>query len=188
MENRRNPVIEMARSASPAFLGKEFDEFLQAPVGEDRNGMLLSVLSALARLDVDPWQEAAKLARLPGEAAARQLASLLATLPASLSARLDFGAIAARLVALLPREAVLKIPLRAAPGIRGVTINSRTVMFVIVFILMLAAQWAMQSYRQSATADNVVAPASSTFVPHAPISNPPRDDRIEGSVRQHHDR
>ena len=34
--------------------------------------MLLSVLSALARLDIDPWQEAAQLAGLPGETATRR--------------------------------------------------------------------------------------------------------------------
>jgi hypothetical protein len=32
--------------------------------------LLLSVLSALARLDVDPWKEAANLAQLPEETAA----------------------------------------------------------------------------------------------------------------------
>jgi hypothetical protein len=35
----------MARSASVSALGSEFDDFLFAPIGEDRNGMLLSVLS-----------------------------------------------------------------------------------------------------------------------------------------------
>jgi hypothetical protein len=43
-----------------AQLGPEFENFLFAPIGEDSNGMVLSVLSALARLDIDPWQEAAK--------------------------------------------------------------------------------------------------------------------------------
>jgi hypothetical protein len=36
----------------------EFDNFLYASIGADRNGMPLSVLSALARLDLDPWEEA----------------------------------------------------------------------------------------------------------------------------------
>jgi hypothetical protein len=75
-------------------LGSEFDVFLFAPIGEDRNGMLLSVLSALARLHVDPWQEAAKLARLPREAATQRLASLIAALPDGPSAHLDPGALA----------------------------------------------------------------------------------------------
>jgi len=55
----------MSSSASVSVLGTEFDDFLFAPIGEDRNDMPLSVLSALARLDIDPWQEADKLARLP---------------------------------------------------------------------------------------------------------------------------
>ena len=55
-------------SAVSAFGHKsEFDPFLYAPVGEERNGMLLSVLSALARLDVDPWQEAAALTKMPAQ-------------------------------------------------------------------------------------------------------------------------
>jgi len=36
--------------------------------------MLVSVLSGLARSDVDPWQEAATLAELPGETATQRLA------------------------------------------------------------------------------------------------------------------
>jgi hypothetical protein len=40
-----------------------FDNFLYAPIGEDKNGMLLSVLSALARQGIDrkyvpvPWED-----------------------------------------------------------------------------------------------------------------------------------
>jgi hypothetical protein len=59
----------------------EFDNFLFAPIGEESNGMLLSVLSALAPLDIDPWQEAAKLSGLLEGAATRRLASLIAALP-----------------------------------------------------------------------------------------------------------
>ncbi|MFZ1122979.1 MAG: hypothetical protein WAN81_22360, partial [Candidatus Binataceae bacterium] len=86
-------------------LGPEFDNFLFAPIGEDGNGMLLSVLSALARLDIDPWQEAAKLSGLPGGAATQRLASLIAALPDGASAYPDPATVAARLVALLPRPA-----------------------------------------------------------------------------------
>ena len=56
----------MAPTPSISVLGSEFDDFLFAPIGDDRNDMPLSVLSALARLDVDPWEEAAELARWPG--------------------------------------------------------------------------------------------------------------------------
>jgi hypothetical protein len=50
-----------------SLLDSEFNDFLFAPIGEEGNEMLLSVLSALARLGVDPWQEAARLSQLPKE-------------------------------------------------------------------------------------------------------------------------
>src|SRR5271155_373945 len=94
----------MTRS-SLSVLGSEFDDFLFAPIGDDRNDMPLSVLSALARLDIDPWLEAAELARLPRETATQRLASSIAALPEGPSAHLEHGTIAARLIALLPRQA-----------------------------------------------------------------------------------
>jgi hypothetical protein len=58
--------IDDQMTNSPVLLpGSEFNDFLFAPIGEDRNGMLVSVLSGLARSDVDPWQEATRLAELP---------------------------------------------------------------------------------------------------------------------------
>ena len=65
--------IAIPRSA----LGSEFDEFLFTPIGEDRNGLPLSVLSLFARLNLDPRQEAASLAALSLEAAAGRLLKLL---------------------------------------------------------------------------------------------------------------
>ena len=38
----------------------EFDDFLCASIGEEENGMALSVMSAFARRNVDPWEEAAR--------------------------------------------------------------------------------------------------------------------------------
>jgi hypothetical protein len=66
----------MTHAALSPLIGPEFDQFLGASIGEDRNGTGLSVLSALARLDVDPWKEATSLARLPREAAAVRLTEL----------------------------------------------------------------------------------------------------------------
>src|ERR1700722_275587 len=93
----------MTRCTSIALLGSEFDSFLFAPIGADRNGMLVSVLSALARLDVDPWQAADDLARLPQAEAIQRLALLIAPLPDSPSTHRDLGTTADRLIALLPR-------------------------------------------------------------------------------------
>src|SRR5437773_10634081 len=56
----------------------EFDSFLFAPVGEEVNGVPLSVLSALSRLGLDPRDEAARLSALTKVAAAAQLARRIA--------------------------------------------------------------------------------------------------------------
>ena len=95
----------MTRPALVSVLGSEFDDFLFAPIGEDRNDSPVSVLSALAQLDIDPWQEAAELAQLPGETATQRLASLMAALPDGPLADRDLETIAGRLIALLPRQA-----------------------------------------------------------------------------------
>src|ERR1700744_5332960 len=54
-------------------LGSEFDAFLFAPLGEDRNGVPLSIVSLFARMNLDPWQEAGDLAALCAQEAARRL-------------------------------------------------------------------------------------------------------------------
>lgn len=54
------------------------DPFLQESFGVEENGMALSVLSALARLGLDPWAEAGRLAALPKQAAAAAIARHLA--------------------------------------------------------------------------------------------------------------
>jgi len=64
----------IARRAEPASGSSDFNNFLFSPIGTDRFGMELSVASALARLDMDAWAEAAVLAQLPHDAAARRLA------------------------------------------------------------------------------------------------------------------
>ena len=94
----------MTPIASRSGLGSEFDDFMFAVIGDDRNGMPLSIVSVLARVDLDPWQEAATLAALPEELAARRLAPLLATLPQSILQQTSAETVAVRLVALLPRR------------------------------------------------------------------------------------
>ena len=93
----------MTHAALSPLIGPEFDEFLCAPIGEDRNGTMLSVLSALARLDVDPWQEATSLARMPREAAAVRLSALIDALPFEPASAIPSKTSAADLVALLPK-------------------------------------------------------------------------------------
>lgn len=45
----------MGPSPSNFLLGSEFDAFLFASVGDDRNGLPFSIVSLLGRMDLDPW-------------------------------------------------------------------------------------------------------------------------------------
>jgi len=87
-----------------------YNDFLFGTVGQDAAGTEITVLSALSRLGVDPWQEAARLAALPRDAAAGALAATLARLPDGTWPEAEAAKIAARLVALLPEGAVADIP------------------------------------------------------------------------------
>ena len=49
----------MTLAARFSLLHSDLNDFLFASVGDEQNGMPLSVLSALTRLGVDPWEEAA---------------------------------------------------------------------------------------------------------------------------------
>ncbi len=107
--------------------------------------MLLSVLSALARMDIDPWEEAAKLARLPVEAATRTLASLIAALPGGAAAHSDPETIATRLIALLPRQAALDVRPSGTLAATGAVAHFPFITYVIFCLIftafVLIGQW-----------------------------------------------
>ncbi len=87
-----------------ALVNSEYNDFLYASVADEKSGLPLTVLSALTRLDLDPWGEAARLAALPRDAAARTLAAAIALLPDIDWGLSDAAVIAARLVDRLPRR------------------------------------------------------------------------------------
>jgi len=100
----------------------EFDAFLFASVGEEVDGRPLSVLSALARLGLDPWDEAAHLAQLTREAAADQLAGMIARLYERRWSTSEAQRIAGGLIERLPMPRAAGKVDRAAPGIRPATV------------------------------------------------------------------
>ena len=132
------PRDEMTRSSVSQFRS-EFDDFLYAPVDEGNCGTFLSVISALARLDVDPWQEAASLARMSRENATERLASLIGTLPGGLLAHLDARTIAARLIALLPRAPSFTVGAHGASPQTGAVTNSRAIVYMVIINLIFMA-------------------------------------------------
>ncbi len=124
----------MTHAALTPLLGREFDAFLFASIG-DGDGPLLSVVSALARLDVDPWKEAESLARMPRDEAKQRLASLIASLPNGATTGLSPEIIAARLTALLPQAgSINKV---AAATLRPVVSVPRSWLFLGLGVLAL---------------------------------------------------
>ena len=123
--------------------GTPFDAFLYAAVGEDRNGNTVTVLSALARLGLEPWQAASELAALTGEEARNRLDGLLTRLRDVPALGQDHAAIARRLIALLPNAAAVAAggaTQRAVPAGRlgtGVVIALLMLFVYLVYTLLL---------------------------------------------------
>jgi hypothetical protein len=137
------------RAAFFSGASSDFDDFLYAPIREERSGTPLSVVSALARLDVDPWEEAARLAAMSGEAATQRLSQLIASLPAQPPIEPECRSIAARLIALLPQQTVIPATLpkdtariETAPKSSALTY---AVYYVIFMLFILMSQWLVES-------------------------------------------
>ena len=132
----------MTHAALSPLIGPEFDQFLGAPISEDRNGMTLSVLSALARLDLDPWREATSLSRMPRDAAAKRLTALIDALPREPASAVPSQTSAADLVALLPKSKTPNVRSSdeafAATGLREQQIVMAFGAFAIMMLIVFA--------------------------------------------------
>jgi hypothetical protein len=154
------PVVAMAPALSPFFRDLSFDPFLFTAIGEERNGMQLSLVSALARLDLDPWFEAASLSRMSAPAATERLTSLLSSLPSS-QLKAPTPATIMRLIGLLPRATA---EAAWSPGAAFVTKSKMpwpiVICLIAAFAMMCAAQFATQREPTRPTGD-VASPAAS---------------------------
>jgi hypothetical protein len=146
-------------------LRSDFDAFLFAPIGEEPNGMPLTLLSMLARLGIDPWEEAADLAQLPLEPALQRLTSRLEAAPKSRPATAaDTVNIATRLIALLHRAPPRKEtapaslpppPLKLAAPPWGVRLAIYCLIGVIIIFL---GQWLLSDRLAPSAMDTSVVP------------------------------
>jgi hypothetical protein len=154
------------------FLGPEFNSFLFAPVGADRYGAQLSVVSALARLDLDAWAEAASLARLPRDVAVRKLAANLAKFDEIPRIAQESGAIAARLIGLLPGRASPGEQ-EAIPAFRWAGPGGAGLLFLMALGLVLGVQYARLGSQAPAAPDHGLAAQAAMASPSPPASPPP---------------
>ena len=131
--------------------------------------MLVSVLSGLARSDVDPWQEAAKLAQLPRDTAAERLAALIGALPDRATPYAESRTIATRLIALLPRASMFDSGENTSHS-AWATINSRQWWIcIVVTSFVLGSLLTIANYQQPAKPERGAASIAS---PPAPKMNP----------------
>jgi hypothetical protein len=141
-------------------LSASYDDFLFAPVCEDANGMRLSVLSALARMNVDPWEEAGRLASMPNGIAEKTLLSVLDRVSGRSWKSPEAAAVAARLVQLLPHsgEAGTTRALTAANSAAGAA-NGRgrqtAYWWVLLALSMAMSFMALQHQENTTTPDSV---------------------------------
>jgi hypothetical protein len=162
---------DMTHVVRPPWNGREFDPFLCAAIGEDPNGKLLSVLSALARMDVDPWVEAELLARMPRENATVRLTELIAALPNAPHADIPANRIAGDLVALLPQPRGFNPPPQDklaeifSSATSGFGIGFSAIAFLIAMVFLI---WINPSPRSEPSA----APAASSEKTSTRLSPP----------------
>jgi hypothetical protein len=134
------PLVDIVTPAtSVSFLRPELDDFLHAPIGLERNEMPLSVLSALARLGLDPWKEATELSQLSSNTATQRLAALIMRLPQGRWTQADSRGIAHRLIELLPRRSSPTVPLmEKAPSIPRMTASPAAKMLICAVLVGIA--------------------------------------------------
>jgi len=95
-------VVGLRRAYRP--LRPDLDNFLFAAVGAEGDGIPLTMVSAIARLGLDPWDEAGRLSSLSKREAVEQLARLLAELPGASWPLTEAREIAGGLIERLPQH------------------------------------------------------------------------------------
>jgi hypothetical protein len=167
-------VAIVTPATSISFFRPELDDFLHASIGMERNEMPLSVLSALARLGLDPWKEATELSELPSDSATQRWAALIMRLPGGRWTQADSKGIAHRLIELLPRRSSPTVPsMEKAHGIPRMTVSPTAKMLICAVLVAIALIGAascepasgadMAAFRTTEAAETVPHPADRYF-------------------------
>lgn len=125
-------------------LRPDLDKFLFAEVGDETDGMPLSVISALTRLGLDPWQEAGRLSSLGNLEAVEQFARLIAEVPGKPRPSREAREIASGLIPLLPKHnssptSALQVQIRPSYYKASLTLLKLSQFWVACFVLAAAA-------------------------------------------------
>jgi hypothetical protein len=131
-------MVGSSQTISASALRPDFDAFLFAKVDEVARDLPLRVVSVLARLDLDPWAEAAELTQMPKDTAVQRLTALLTALPDASSTNTDPQTLALRLIGLLPAPASTSIAWSAPGESSGVPAAVNFAFLVMLSMIVMA--------------------------------------------------
>ena len=144
-------------------LRPDLHNFLFAAVGEERNGIPLSMISALAQLDLDPWEEAGRLSSLAKQEAVERLTALILRLPGLRRPSSEARQIAVGLIDVLPTHNGAAKPAEEELRRRKLpTVAPGKGFWVICLALAAAAFLVMLTYRAVPFGDRQAPPAIGT--------------------------
>lgn len=153
----------MESSTTVAIPSSRYDDFLFSVICEEASGAQLSVLSALTRLDIDPWEEAARLSAMTEPIAKSRLIYMLNQACGSSWSPSQIASIATRLVGRLPSTNDNQG--RSAPGPVS-EVNGRMLTFLVCWWSFAIATAVFSSHQQRVQkAEAVSAPYSSSAAP-----------------------
>lgn len=122
----------------------EYDRFLFAVIRETSDGAQLSVLSALTRANVDPWEEAARLSAMTEANAEHALTSIIGRISGRIWSASEEAAIASRLVRLLPR----RVSQAGSASIRSPEVNKPALIFLAMWWSFAITVSVISTYQQ----------------------------------------
>lgn len=116
-----------------------YEEFLFTEIGEQENGMPLSMVSALTRLGLDPWDEARRLAGLPATAAVAAVSELIKRTSAFTALATELPSLSTRMAASLTRPAPAAARVVTLPGVPPWLLEGRWLAALFVIGLVIVA-------------------------------------------------
>jgi len=117
-----------------------YEEFLFTEIGEQENGMPVSMVSALTRLGLDPWDEARRLASLPTTGAVAAIGDLIKRTSGFIARASALPSLTGRLAALLTQPTPAAARVVTLPGLPAWLFESRwlAAAFVIGMVIMMS--------------------------------------------------
>ena len=116
-----------------------YEEFLYTEIGEQENGMPVSMVSALTRLGLDPWDEARRLASLPATGAVTAIGELIKRTSVFTAQASALPSLTGRLAALLARPAPVAARVVSLPGVPPWLLEGRWLAVLLVVGVLIVA-------------------------------------------------